>query len=61
MAHGVNDDLSFGDFVKDEIGIGRGWQSPDRRVIGARADQRMNRQKADERLKAGLNVPRPFG
>jgi hypothetical protein len=59
MAHGVNDDLLFGGFVKDEIGIGRGWQTPDRRVIGARADQRVNRQKADENLNAGLNTLRP--
>lgn len=56
MAHGVNDDLVFGDFIKDEIGIGRGWQTSDRRVIGARADQRMNRQKADESLNAGLDT-----
>ena len=45
MAHGMNNDLVFANFVKDEVGIGRDWQSADRGVVGARADERVIRQE----------------
>lgn len=61
MAHGMNDDRIICDFVKDYIGVGTRRQPPDRGVIGARADQGVSRQNANERLNAGLNPSRPFG
>jgi hypothetical protein len=56
VAYGVNDDLVFGGFVKDEKGIGRGRQAPDRRVIGACANERVNRQKTGGGVNARLNT-----
>jgi hypothetical protein len=56
MTNGVNDDLGFGSLVENEMRIRQCRHAPDGRVVRAGADARMQQQKIDDRLNAGLHA-----
>ena len=56
MTDGVNDDLGFGGFAENEIGVGRRRQATNARVVRAGADVGIKQRKLDDGLNAGLNA-----
>ncbi len=58
VTEGVNDDFGFGDFIEDEIGIRRGCQAPDGRVVRRGADVRVKPEKGDDELNARPDASR---
>jgi hypothetical protein len=52
----VNDDLSLGRFVKNEVWVRRGVQAANNWIGCADPDMRMDREKVDDRLDARLNA-----
>jgi hypothetical protein len=57
MPDRMNDDLTLGDFVKDEIGVRRRRHAADCWIERAAANVGTQQQKIGEGLDAGLNPP----
>jgi hypothetical protein len=58
MAHGMNDDLGFCGFVKNDVGIGRCRQTADDGIIRPGADVGMKQEKVDNSLNPGDSYSR---
>jgi hypothetical protein len=59
MANGMNDNLGFGNFVENQIRLGRCTQTTNNRIVRPNTDVRMSQQKIDDALQASLNTLRP--
>jgi len=55
------DDVSFGDLVKNEIRIGKCYQTAYRRIVGAHADMRMRQKQVYDGLYPRLNTRGTLG
>ena len=56
MAHGMDDDFCFCNFIKNEIGIRGRREATDGEIICAGADAGMKQEKVNNSLNASLNA-----